>query len=291
MREEMISEISDLVKERTGAFVSVRNVIKNNGMILTGMSIREADKDIAPTIYIDRCIEEVLARKITVEDLVDEIVRIYEEHKDKNPISKGFAPDKDYILGRVELKLVNKGMNKELLREVPHRDFLDLAVMYIVVVEGGDNVYASFLIRNEILEAYGITQEELEEAAAKNTYNTGFEMISMAQIMKQLTGCDMGMTEEDNPMYVISNRARQNGANAMLFRQLFVDLSNKLESDLFIIPSSIHEVIAVPTMANLQESDLVNMVREINNTQVSLEERLSYSVYKFSREGKKMSIA
>ncbi len=291
MREQIIREISGLVKERTGAFVSVINVTKNNGIILTGMCVIEADKNVAPTIYIDRCIEEVLTQNITVEDAVNEIVRIYEKHKDENPISKGFALNKDYILGKVEFKLVNKEMNKELLEEVPHREFLDLAVMYVVVVERDENGVASFLVRNEMLEAYGLTMEELEEAAVKNTYNAGFEKTSMTQIMAQMTGCDMGLSEEDNPMYIISNRARYNGANAMLFTQMFEDLAEKYESDLFILPSSIHEVLAIPVMAGMSENYLRGIVNEVNSTQVSMEERLSNSVYKFIRKEKKMGIA
>ncbi len=291
MREQIIKEISGLVKERTGAFVSVRNVTKNNGIILTGMCVIEADKNVGPTIYIDRCIEEVLTQKITVEDAVDEIVRIYEEHKDENPISKGFTPDKDYVLSKVEFKLVNKEMNKGLLEEVPHREFLDLAVIYVVIVERDENEVASFLVRNEMLEAYGLTQEELEEAAVKNTYNAGFEKTSMGKIMAQMTGCDMGLSEEDDPMYVISNRAKQNGANVMLFTQMFEDLAEKYKSDLFILPSSIHEVLAIPATVGMSENYLRDMVNEVNSTQVSVEERLSNSVYKFIREEKKMSIA
>lgn len=140
-------------------------------------------------------------------------------------------------------------------------------------------------------EAYGITIEEIEEAAQKNTYNAGFEKISMAQIMAQMTGCDMGLSEEDNPMYVISNRNRQNGAGAMLFTQLFEDLAEKFDSDIYILPSSIHEIIAIPAMAGMEEQYMRDMVREVNSTQVAKEERLSNSIYRFDREAKRVSIA
>lgn len=174
---------------------------------------------------------------------------------------------------------------------MPHREFLDLAVMYMVVVESSDSGCASFLLRNGMLEAYGVTQEEIEEAAAKNTYNEGFEKLSMAQLMAQMTGCDMGLTEEDNPMYVISNKNRQNGARAMMFTQMFEELAEKYDSDIYILPSSIHEIIAIPAMAGMEENYLRNMVEEVNSTQVAEEERLSNSIYRFDRAEKRVSIA
>jgi len=255
------------------------------------MSVREANKNTAPVIYIDNYLAKIVAGQITAEEAADEIIRVYEENKDNTLVGDGFTPSKKYILDRVELKLVNREMNLELLKRVPHRDFLDLAVMYIVVVERNDSGCASFLLRNEMLEAYGLTQEEIEEAASKNTYSAGFEKISMAKLMVQMTGCDMGVSEEDDPMYVISNRTRQNGANSMLFTQMFEDLAEKYETDLYVIPSSIHEIIAIPALDSVSESYLRDMVSEVNSTQVSVEERLSNLVYRFSREEKRMSIA
>lgn len=291
MRDEMIREIKTVVEEETGAFVTVQDVTKNNGVVLTGMSIREADKSIAPTIYIDNYLAKIACGEITAEKVAEEIVRTYEEHKDDTPVRDGFTPNREYILDRVEFKLVNREMNLQLLRGVPHREFLDLAVVYIVVVESSNSGCASFLLKNGMLESYGITQEEIEDAAAKNTYNAGFEKISMAKIMAQMTGCDMGLSEEDNQMYVISNRTRQNGARAMMFTQMFEDMAEQFDSDIYILPSSIHEVIAIPAIVGMEESYLRDMVREVNATQVSQEERLSNSVYKFSREDKRVSIA
>lgn len=287
MREKIIRKMKELVEERTRAVVTVTDITKNNGTVLIGMSVREEGKSIAPMIYLDDYLANIVAEQITVDEAVEEIVRVYKEHKDHSLVGNGFAPSKEYILDRVELKLVNKEMNLDLLGGVPHRDFLDLAVVYIVVVERSDSGCTSFLLRNEMLEAYGITQEEIEETASKNTYNAGFKKLSM----EQMIGCDMGLIEEDNPIYVISNRSGHNGAGAMLFTQIFEELAEKFESDIYILPSSIHEIIAVPVIEGMEESYLRYMVCEINRTQVSVEERLSNSIYKFDREEKRVSIA
>lgn len=167
MREKIIRKMKELVEERTRAVVTVTDITKNNGTVLIGMSVREEGKSIAPMIYLDGYLANIVAEQITVDEAVEEIVRVYKEHKDDPLVGNGFAPSKEYILDRVELKLVNKEMNLDLLGGVPHRDFLDLAVVYIVVVERSDSGCTSFLLRNGMLEAYGITQEEIEETASR----------------------------------------------------------------------------------------------------------------------------
>lgn len=115
MRDEMIREIKEVVEERTGAVVMVQDVTKNNGMVLTGMSVREEGKSIAPTVYIDNYLTKIVCGELTVDEAADEVVRIYEEHKNDSPVGDGFAPSREYILERVEMKLINKEMNLELL--------------------------------------------------------------------------------------------------------------------------------------------------------------------------------
>ena len=76
----------------------------------------------------------------------------------------------------------------------------------------------------------------------------------------------------------------------MLYEDGLHDLAEKLGSDLYIMPSSIHEVIAVSTdMGNPNE--LAAMVAEINMDQVALDERLSNQVYHYDKELRKVTLA
>lgn len=61
------------------------------------------------------------------------------------------------------------------------------------------------------------------------------------------------------------------------------DLEQKLGAPLFILPSSVHELIAIPDKGISDVNELRNMVREVNETQVEAEEILSNQVYRYSK--------
>ena len=101
------------------------------------------------------------------------------------------------------------------------------------------------------------------------------------------------MFEEMPPtqqMYVISNSKKVNGAASMLYVDELFELSKKIGTSLYILPSSVHEVIAVSTEMGNPET-LSEMVREVNDTQVSEEEQLSDHVYFFNADTKELKIA
>ena len=87
-----------------------------------------------------------------------------------------------------------------------------------------------------------------------------------------------------NTMYILSNQKGINGASCLLYENILLDFANQIRSDLYILPSSIHEIILIPYQKETTLQALIEMVRDINCTQVAPEEVLSDSVYRFSRE-------
>ena len=84
-------------------------------------------------------------------------------------------------------------------------------------------------------------------------------------------------------MYVLTNKICINGATVLLYKDVLNELSVLLDSDLYLLPSSVHEIIAIPYENPQQQFHLEEMVQEINRTQVSPEEVLSDHVYVFRR--------
>ena len=76
----------------------------------------------------------------------------------------------------------------------------------------------------------------------------------------------------------------------MLFAGEFSGLAQELGSDLYILPSSIHEILLLPVSAGKPE-ELAEIVKEVNRTQVQPEERLSDSVYLYDRKSGEIRIA
>ena len=82
--------------------------------------------------------------------------------------------------------------------------------------------------------------------------------------------------------YVLTNIAQINGATAILYPNLLQEIGEATQSNFFILPSSIHEVILMKDNGDMNAEELQRMVMEINRTQVAPEEVLSDEVYSLS---------
>jgi hypothetical protein len=85
------------------------------------------------------------------------------------------------------------------------------------------------------------------------------------------------------PLLVLTNESKYCGAACMLYEGLLRNLSEEIQSDLFIIPSSIHEVLLLPDEGEFSEEELSALVREINTHFINPSEVLSDHVYRFKR--------
>lgn len=276
-------EIKEAVENRLGSDykVELHEVAKNNGVILHGLTIREGDAVISPTIYIDQYADT------DAFEAAKNVVDTYLEHCNTPFDGKDIVSlmsNKNEILSRVIYRLVNTERNAEMLAGVPHRDFLDLSVLYIVPVTDG----ATVKITNQIMEQDGITLDELEAAAKVNTVSTGFHRQSMADIIAEMTGME---SPDDGGMSVYTNREKCYGASVIIYGEMFKEFAEQMESDLYILPSSVHEIIAIPATHGMPVDELRMMVGQVNETEVSREDYLSGSVYRYSRATGQVEIA
>ena len=68
-------------------------------------------------------------------------------------------------------------------------------------------------------------------------------------------------------------------------------VAEKLHGSYFVLPSSIHEVIAIPTTLGSNYRDLERMVREVNEMAVAPEDQLTNSVYRYDSKTKIFELA
>ena len=102
---------------------------------------------------------------------------------------------------------------------------------------------------------------------------------------------DLVVGADDVPLYVCSNESKVFGAATVLYDGLLSSFGRKLGSDFYILPSSVHEVLFVPARDGMDVMELSQMVREVNSTEVSVQDYLSDSVYYYSLEDDVVSIA
>lgn len=203
--------------------------------------------------------------------------------------------------GRVIMALVNTEQNREMLAGVPHRAFHDLSIVYRLVSGSESTAEYSTLVNNSLADAMGMDEQQLYSAAFINTRRMfPPEVRSMTEVLREIfrsEGQPEGMADmlvgdpaPDGTLYVLSSGRGAFGASAMLYGDSIHEAAQLAGTDLYILPSSIHEVIAVSTSMGSAQ-DLESMVSSINLEQVSPEERLSNNVYHYDRESRVLSPA
>lgn len=281
----------DIQKRLGGGFeVSLKDIIKNNNTMLKGLIIMERDTNLYPTIYME-CPYDRYSQGESLEEIEDSILQCYEENRTED-FDLSFFMNWESVKDRIMYKLINYDRNRELLKEVPYRKMLDLAVVYEHFLDTDDNRSASILIRNDHMEAWGVTADELYAAASKNSPELmGYRLCSIEEIVRDIYGIrvdslpDSGKPEKNTmPMYVLTNEHKFHGAGCILYGNLLKEIADKWGCDICIIPSSIHETLLIPMSAAGSCAVTSQMVREVNQTQVSPEEILSDHVYQFNRE-------
>ena len=154
--------------------------------------------------------------------------------------------------------------------------------------EINNNGTASMMIRNEHLEMWGVTPNDIYKKAKENTWRL---LPSEFHCMKLLL--EEYVSDNNYPggdvLYVLTNKIRSFGAAVILYEGCLEMIAEFLEDNYYVLPSSIHEVIIVSEKdAPWGGVGLSEMVAEINMTQVDAEEVLSDSAYFYDREKKKL---
>ena len=277
-------------------------VKKNNGLVLDGLTVKSEDSNIAPNIYLNGFFMEY-QKGGELSRIMDEIADIAianQGPKEFADIGRDFQTY-DFIKDKVIMVAVNAKENEEMLKDVPYAIGADLAIIYKVMLGENDSGYGTITIHNDHMKFWGATQEQLHELALQNTPELlPARVQDMRDVMVGMFGMD-GAPEEasevfpdevyGDSMFVVTNAAKINGATVMFYpNNVLGRLADKLEDDLYIIPSSIHETIAVRATGADPEA-LAEMVKEVNDSQVAKEERLSYHVYHFDGKSGVLSIA
>lgn len=263
--------------------VSVYEALKNNSVVHKGISIKDNSSNIAPTIYMDEFYTDYCDGR-DIEDIVHEILRIYSENRPGPEIETGRFQDFEWIKDRIFFKVINAGQNSSLLKQVPYSPFLDLAVVYGVFMGDYRQSFSSVLIRNEHLEMWHADEKAIRKHAIKNTPSILPSEICRMQDMLEKMGLSCAEDAGSAPMFILSNKNKVNGAGAMLYEGVLKTFSEELGSDLYILPSSVHEVIIIPKSEAFEPGELKNMIAEVNDTQLAAEEILSYSLYEYTRK-------
>lgn len=209
---------------------------------------------------------------------------------------EGHLDEKENKISRLRGCLINTERNQKLLENIPHREFLDLSLVYMEELGGPGESSRYQAADNSRLKKWGVDESGLYDEVCRKMENP--EEILLERMDTILGQDGLWGPELDNmpvPLYVLSSKNLFGGAVYMINEEILKRASDMIGGDFSILPSSIHELILVPDSwaegnpAYVQE--LAFMVRSVNDTQVPEFEILSYHVYHYSRKTGKVTIA
>ena len=232
----------------------------------------EKFKDYSPIIYVEdiyKAYEETNDLDNILKDMKDMIMYELEHKPNIDSIM-----NKEFVKQNVIFQLINTEQNKDKLEQLPHREFMDLSIVYKLIIQINDNDIEDGFIYNYLAEELGFSEQDLFELAKKNTTR-------IFPLVVQDLGELIGIIPQE--MYVITNTVSRNGSYSMLYDNNLSLIAKELNSDLYIIPSSIHEVIAVK--ANGRADLVTEMINEINSNSklMQKEEILSNQTYFYNK--------
>lgn len=293
-KERFIDEVKEIMEE--DYLINVSPVKKNNETELTGLSARKPDSNIAPTIYLEQLYADYL-KGTTFESIVEETVRVLTDGQVSFDINLEMLDSYDYVKDKLMLKLINYERNEAFLKKVPYKPFLDLAIVFYIMVGNSKYGDGSIIVNNDIYKEWNVEMEKMYADALQNTKSSlGIYIKDIWSVLKdilQKSGREdenRAMEEEyggltETNMYVVTNNYYCMGASVLLYDDVFKSLSESCDGDLYVIPSSIHELVVLPATGERDDSEgLLKMIKEVNDTSVPGGEILSDNLYFYDRE-------
>lgn len=279
-------ELMDRIKEAIPD-ISFQVVTKNNGVRKLACRIPVGDESgirVTPLIYVD----DILSSGGTIENVI-EFINAIRVNPETNEISSAIQTvDRDYILENCFVRLINREWNSEQLKNSVYLPYLDLAVVARIEIESPSTQIVSGSITRDMCEGLGIDPNDILFMAIERTKETGgFTIRTLTEVL----GCAVDPGGDDY-LYVGSNKNIHNGAVLLYYTDILGEFADKIESNLFIAGSSIHELMIMPEKKCFNPNDFRDILKTVNDKEqaITKEEVLSNNLYKFDRSTREVMI-
>lgn len=225
------------------------------------LRIKLEGRDVNPAVYYDDDISD--------EQMIDRCKRAV-AYTLRNPeINTDVLESRESLLGHVYPVLISREKNKDMLEKAVWKhnsDCPSIAMIYKVMF-AGYNVTVS----QALCEQFGISKDDLHDAAMNNVSNMKFRIINLAERFFDFD--DYESLPSEMMMFAVTNDKYIYGANAMLRTDILNDIKNRIGTDIYIIPSSIHEIIVV-SAKNAAIDDVKMLVRDVNSNVLDLSDSI-----------------
>lgn len=286
------------------AVVEVHTLIKNNGISMDGLSVRRPGELMAPNIYLNPFYTEYESGR-DAEEILADIARRYRTYQRRVDVDPDDIADFDKVQERIVLRVVGFEANKEQLLNCPYIMLQDMAITFRWLVSMEPCGIATVQITNKEQKKWGVSLEDLYTLALENTRRIfppqikplGSMLVGYLEEVVESGSMDKEQVDEvqeeiaeyiasessQPPLYVLTNTIGINGATCIVYKDILEEFSARLGYNLYILPSSIHELILIPDNGEFDPKEMHKMVHEANTTVVCPGDVLTDSVYYYNR--------
>ena len=293
--EEYKHLLTSVLKEQSEELV-FRKQLKNNNVYLDAICLK--NKSVSPVVYFESYFENFKSGT-SIEEIANQIIDVlhssqtgFIERETKNLLNY------EEIKNKIFPTLINYAKNKDYLKRVPHRKFLDLAIVYKIIFSDERHSNFSLPINSCVMKDWNVTEDDLYRISIENTKKENeYTILTVYEaIMNMLLSADepnesIDITDANDfeLMLTVADKSGFLGSSVLLFPEVIKEAIEEYcpnSTKLLILPSSTKEVILIPYPEdNTSILELWEMVKSVNETSVAPQEILSNeNIYIYEKE-------
>lgn len=289
---EFAEQVLSAVREKAdGDFnVWITTLKMDNGTSFIGITTSTTKGSEQPITYLNGYYNIFIHDQISVREVSDIVYDVIMEHMNYHPDVKiTDLMNWKLIKPMICMKLINAERNADLLAHMPHRLFLDFAVVYYIKINETEDELESIDVQNKYLDLWKISEEDLYASGLENMKTSN--QILFKNMCEILPPYLRAKDDSNIPMYVLTNKSRYYGASVLLLKDELLKISQSL-GNLIILPGSIHQLVILPENSHFNDYKMcAEMVRDVNTSVVLPEDYLSNHVYTYSKDTQELKIA
>ena len=290
--QEFINMVVERLKDDLGEMYQIdkNETVENNGIPKYGVRVRKrGQEELTATFYLG----EDYTRFQSAEDFeaciraLKKRIKETMDHVEDNKL-RTIVPDWARIQSYIFPMVINTEKNREFLRKVIHRPFLDMTVMFRAIMGEIEEGWVYVDLDEDLLEMWNVTRQELEELSYANLEREGGRLYSCGELKegtlnRRIEEISPGTALQQNCMYILTNEEQMYGAAQILNRQLLRIIAG--ERNLYLLPCSVHELIVLVDDGSIESGELSKVMQDIEismKEETLLQEHPYY--YDFSRD-------
>lgn len=142
-RCEFLERMKEVMEE--GVSITTEKINKNNGVVMEGLVLKSENARVASIFYMEDYFS-YWERGVPLEQLVRKVMWQFEHCKPQMDVEADFFQNYQEIKENICFKLINYERNRELLKKVPHKRILDLAMVFYYRIQKDETMQATILV-------------------------------------------------------------------------------------------------------------------------------------------------